>query len=168
MLMLGMVRRLREAFTGGDTPRSAGVYAKPGLLLVHSVRTTTAGVGLKGLDVHRIAAPFSAEVVGAAARAALASYQHDVPHPKDWTGVGRDFLSVCHVRSWKALESDARFCDIELSVEGVIRLSSTRNGGSSGDQKGFQPNGAPDRVLSGNFTDGELGAAILATIADCT
>lgn len=167
--MLNMLRQvLRRAFTRADTPHTAGVYAKPGLLLVHSVRTTTAGVGLPGLDVHRIAAPFSAELIGAAARAALDSYQHDVPHPKDWTGVGRDFLAACHARSWKALESDARFCGIELSVEGQIRLSSTRNGGSSGDQRGFQPNGAPDRILSGNVTNSELGLAILDTIENCT
>jgi hypothetical protein len=47
-------------------------------------------------------------------------------------------------------------------------VSATRNGGRSGDEKGFQPNGVPDRVLSGNATDGELGEAILATIENCT
>lgn len=167
--MLGVLRRiLQKASAGAKAPRRAGVYAKPGLLLVHSMRTTTAGVDIVDLDVHHLPAPFAAAAVGAAARVALAAHQHDVSHPTDWAEVSRGFLSACHVRSWKALESDARFCGIELSLDGTIRLSSTRNGGRSGDEKGFQPNGAPDSLLSANVTDGEFGEAILATIENCT
>lgn len=161
-------RMLRQRSDRAEMLRRAGVYAKPGVLLIHSTRTTTAGVGLAGPEVHRLVAPFSPEAVGAAARLALAAYRHDVPHPKDWSGVGREFLSACGVRSWKALEKDARFCGIESSPDRGLRLSSTRNGGSAGDEKGFQPNDVPDRVLAQNVGDRELGEAILAAIEDCT
>ncbi len=98
--MFDSIRRiLRGASTRAFASRRAGVYAKPGILLVHSMRTTTAGVGLPGLSVHRLAAPFSADAVGAAARAVLAAYEHDVPHPKDWTDVGEGFLG----RMWCAI-----------------------------------------------------------------
>lgn len=169
MPMLNVLRRmLNQATSRAKLPRRAGVYAKPGLLLIHSIRTTTAGVDMVGLEVHRLAASSSAVTVGTAARAALAAHQHDVAHPTDWTEARRGFLSACGVRSWKALESDARFCDIVLSSDGAIRVSPTRNGGRSGDESGFQPDGGPDRILSENATDGELGEAILATIENCT
>ncbi len=166
--MFDRFKRIIGRATRGVTPRLAGVYAKPGLLLVHSMRTTTAGVGLAGPDVHRLSAPFSAETVGAAARAALAAHQHDVPHPKDWTDVGKPFLVACRVRSWKALTTDARFCHIELCSDGTIQLSPTHNGGNSGDEKGFQPNDSAPRRVEGASDDIKLGEAILATLEDCT
>lgn len=167
--MFDWVRRiLSRSSTRGLASRRAGVYAKPELLLVHSVRTTTAGVGLAGPDVHHLPAPFSADAVGAAARAALAAYQHDVPHPNDWTDVGKDFLVACRVRSWKALTTDARFCDIELCSDGAILLLPTHNGGTSGDGKGFRSNGSAARRVERDSGDSELGEAILATLQDCT
>jgi hypothetical protein len=137
-------------------------------MLVHSVRTTTAGVGLAGPKVARLLAPFRAEAVGAAARAALAAYQQDVAHPKDWTDEGKAFLTACGERSWKALTTGARFCDIESWTDGEIQLLPTHNGGNSGDEKGFQPNGSPPRRVEGNCSHQTLGEAILATLEECT
>jgi len=170
MSVLAWIKRMLRGVRGEaaqNRPR-AGVYARAGVLLIHSTRTTTAGVGLAGPEVHRIQSPFSPEAVGAAARAALAVFQADVPHPKKWAGVGKEFLAACGVRSWKELQKGARFCGIELSSDGVIRLSATHNGGTSGDDGGFQPNDVPDRVIASDASDHDLGTAILATIEQCS
>lgn len=108
----------------------------------------------------------SAADIGAALRSLLTSPPSAVL-PDGWkenAELGKQFLTAAGVRSWKQLETDTVHCWIESNGD-VVTLTPLRNGGTSGDRKGFQPFGATVVTVPMSATDAELGAAVLEALA---
>ena len=92
--------------------RVAGVYRHPRCFLIHASATTDSGVGISIKPVFRLDPAASLDELGKALRQALNHYTEPVPHPDDWTGVGRKFLRVAGFRSWLKLEDEALHCEV--------------------------------------------------------
>ena len=84
--------------------------------------------------------PFDVDVetLGSAALNALGSSGRTVPHPASWNGLGAARLAAAGVRSEKAFHLGARGIGVER-LANLLRLEPTRNGGTKGDAKGFEP-----------------------------
>ena len=75
----------------------------------------------------------------------------------------KTFLAAARVRSWRQLETNAVACWIR-EHEGEIIMTPLRNGGTQGDEKGFQPFGAAEATISLSAADAQLGAAVSAVL----
>ena len=58
------------------------------------------------------------------------------------------------------------FCWIEESA-GFVTFTPLRNGGSRGDEKGFQPFGKEPVRVPASFSNEELGDVLLQTLSHC-
>lgn len=145
-----------------QVPRAhAGAHLHPDGFILHAQHRATSGVLVGAPPVLRLPLDVSEAELGIALRTALRAYAEDVPHPTDWSESGKAFLRAAGYRSWKSLEAPARSCWIELA-EGRLVITPLRDGGSRGDQKGFQPFGAEPVAVSITGTDEEVGIALKA------
>ena len=140
--------------------RAAGAYLHPQAWILHSEHRTTAGVLLHAPPVLRFSVPAKSAELGAAIRSTLAAYADGVPHPSSWKGSGAEFLKLTGFKSWRALEGLAKACWISAKEDKVF-FTPLRNGGTCGDEKGFQPFGADPIVVSRQSADSELGEALV-------
>ena len=146
--------------------RMAGVYQHPTELVLHAQRRARAGFCIASPPVFRLPATSTAEEVGNGVRRALDAYQDDLPDPGSWKDVRDQFLRATGYKSWKALETKAKSCWIE-DVDGSISLTPLRNGGSRGDNAGFQPFGKESVLVPATCANDELGGALLRVLSLC-
>jgi hypothetical protein len=126
---------------------------------------TQAGVGVLVPPVHRFPLEPEPASVGRVLRELLTTGTAIVP-PETWKDrepLAGQFLKAAGVRSWRQLETGVRCCWIEAS-DGQVTLTPLRNGGTRGDQKGFQPFGAPVVRVAADAPDADLGAAVLEAL----
>src|SRR5713101_6963434 len=147
----------------------AGVYERPEMLLVHAHAKTTAGVYLVEQPAIRLNPSASPQEIGAAVRRALGAFRTGVlnPNPSEWRDLGKPFLAAAGFRSWRALEVGAKMCSVTQKPDGSFIFSITRNGGTRGDKKGFQPFGVPDQHLAAQASEAELGSVVLKALELC-
>ena len=147
---------------------SAGVYRKADRLLLHSVAPTKAGIGVSVPPVHRLAVDAPEVSIGAALRTVLSSPPGVVSSEKwqDWGELGRQFLKEAGFRSWRQLDEGSKYCWVAAHDRGIT-LTPLRNGGRSGDRKGFQPFGAEVVTVEVDAPNEQLGAAVLEALARC-
>jgi len=146
--------------------RSAGVYQHPTELVLYAQRRARAGFCMASPPVIRIPGTSTAEEVGTGLRRALDAYQDDLPDPANWKDFRAQFLRATGYKSWKSLEAHAKSCWIE-DVDGSISFTPLRNGGSRGDNAGFQPFGKEPVVVLATCADEELGKALLHVLSIC-
>ena len=141
--------------------RYAGVYLHGDTLILHALGQMPRGGGLISREpVVRLPKPVSAAEVGRTVRQMLDSFRFDV----EWSKGTRDeFLKATGFRSWRQLEGPARSCWIREEAAGTV-LTPLRNGGSRGDEKGFQPFGAEEIRCATGCGDEEIGAALLRAL----
>lgn len=146
--------------------RSAGVYLHPDEFILHAQHRAVSGVLLSAPPVVRLPPQASDAALGAALREVLRAFEEGVPHPArdKWKEGAAAFLKQTGYRSWRALEGPARSCWID-EEQGGLNFTPLRNGGSSGDRKGFQPFGAAPVMTSAAATDEEVGAALKSALA---
>jgi hypothetical protein len=144
---------------------SAAVYELKDRILVHSWQQTTAGLGIASepyIGLPRDAGP---EALGNSILSALKKSGQTVPHPTTWKGLDKPRLEAAGVKSEKAFQTGARSVSVERGQ--AFRLEPSRNGGSEGDTKGFEP--LPDLSMSLplSSTATEIGQAIRACLERC-
>jgi hypothetical protein len=149
--------------------RLAGVYQRSDVLLVHAHAKTTNGIYLVEQPAIRLAPMASSEEIGAAVRRALGAFRTGLPNPErsEWGKLGKSFLAAAGFRSWRVLEAGAKKCEVTQKADGSFAFSITRNGGTRGDKKGFQPFGVPDQYLAAKASDSALGLAMLRALDSC-
>jgi len=89
-----------------------------------------------------------------------------VPHPTVWKGQDASRLTAAGVRSERAFQDGARYVRVERTQGGFL-IEPSRNGGTKGDAKGFEP--LTDRAIAldaGASTD-DLGKAIRKGLDSC-
>jgi len=133
--------------------------------LVHPESRTTSGLWLAVPDYVTLSLNTSPNELGAALGRALDQSVDGVPHPKVWTGLSKPRLDAAGVRSESAFVRGACCVGVRRSEEMVLKPS--RNGGPTGEQRGFTDLPELRLVLSGNPTESELGDALLNALARC-
>ena len=123
------------------------MYSWPDRILVCSGSRTTAGVGLVSPPLTRLPAQASPEALGAHIVAALAAFQPSVPHPTDWKGHSKPLLAAAGFRSNRQFHWGAVLCHITQFPDHVL-FEPTRNGGFTGEARGFREVTAPNFTLA--------------------
>ena len=141
--------------------RTAGCYRTPKFLLLHAEARTTAGVQVASEPVWLIDVEAGDIEIGQALQAALNAFVDGVPHPdrNEWRDHSARFLKAAGFRSWRSLENKARSCWIR-DGSGKVVITPLRNGGRTGDSKGFQPFGVPKIEVAKPVSAGDLGQAL--------
>ena len=111
--------------------------------------------------------PLDAELesLGTSVLTALSKSGRTVPHPTMWKGLDKPRLEAAGVKSEKAFQSGARSVRVERGQ--VRRLEPSRNGGSKGDAKGFEPLPELSMSLPLSSTAAALGQAIRDCLECC-
>lgn len=139
---------------------SAHVYFRTRDVVVHSQHLTTAGVWIAGLPAIRIQREGLTTRLVDAVQEAVAKSSEGVLHPTDWKGVGGPVLQAAGVRSWSALARGSRLCGVTDS-DGAIVVVPYRNGGTTGDGRGFHELLGREIRVSTLATADDLLAALL-------
>ena len=116
----------------------ASVAARSDGLFIHALHQTDAGFWTAGLPAVRLSPEAPLTALGAAVQQALAASRRGVPTPKrnDISERDHPVLQEFGMRSWKALQGDARLCQVEQRGE-TVEITPMRNGGTKGQDKGF-------------------------------
>ena len=109
------------------------------------------------------------EVLGAAVADALAAGAVGVrtPSKDEYRALQAPLLEVAKVRSWSALQRSAALCNIWQTPGGVV-VEPTRNGGNSGDDKGYHPLSDQSVTIAAESSPRELGLAVVAAFERCS
>lgn len=147
-------------------PRQASVYAFDHQYVVQPYSRTTAGllIGTEPIDVlpHDVAA----SDLGAAIQKALSACKEGVAHPTDWKKQLAPLLRCAKVRSWNTLQKSAKLCEIEAR-DRELRITPSRNAGTSGPVKGYHPIADQTSVLPLHCSTEELGSTVLHALTLC-
>jgi hypothetical protein len=81
-------------------------------------------------------------------------------------GMHAPLLKVAKVRSWAALQRSAALCNIWQTADALL-VEPTRNGGNSGEGKGYHPLSDQTVSISSESSSSELGAAVVAAFERC-
>jgi hypothetical protein len=167
-------RQVNGVVRGQDDPslldamtlRLAAMYARPKDFVIQPESRTTAGVWIGSEPVQVLANESDIATVALAVRTALAASRDGVAHPTDWKAVLQPLLNGAKIKSWNALQKSAKMVGIEMSdVE--LRILSSRNGGTSGDDKGYHSLPETAIVLATGCSDEELGSALRQALSLC-
>jgi hypothetical protein len=145
---------------------SAAVYRLKDRILVHPWQQTTAGLGIACGPYTSLPLDVDASALGESVFAALSQSGQTVPHPSSWKGLDGARLKAAGVKSEKAFQSGARSLTVERAGPS-FRLEPSRNGGSKGDTKGFEPLPELSTSLPLSASAVALGHAILACLEQC-
>ena len=148
-----------------NTKKAAGVYRRGEMILMLPMNVTTMGVGISGEPVLTMEGA-SAETIGQQLQKTLEESGKIVLHPEIWPRGGFDYvLKAAGVRSYKEFMRGARYVSAAV-VDGKYVLQPTKNGGTSGDRKGFQGLAeSRDREIV-TRSEEELGRAVVAALDD--
>lgn len=108
----------------------------------------------------------SATELGQALLTALNHSGRTVPTPTDWKTFSQPRLQAAGVKSEAAYQRNSKMVLIEMTGLKVV-LKPTKNGGVTGDSKGFSELLGSEVVISSNENPNEIGLAALAVLQVC-
>jgi hypothetical protein len=147
---------------------SAAVYCGTHGYLVHANSRTEDGVWVAALPARLLSPDADATGIGEAVVDALSHRGPTLPslRPNDYAAVSEPVLRVAGARSWRVLQSSSSLCNVRASG-GSVYVQPTRNGGSSGADRGYHP--LVDEIISLAVADGPsaVGQAVLDALRRC-
>jgi hypothetical protein len=138
--------------------KHASAYLRENRVFIWPDECTTAGLWIGALPV-LASSPDRPEEVGQNLLDCLSSSKEAVPHPTEWAGGFKPFLSAVGVRSWKAFVTGTKHVGVAMQNE-TITFEPSRNDGAKG---GFVP--LPNKTSSASKIPAELGTSLLAAFA---
>lgn len=132
---------------------------------IHPNKRTTAGLEIAQPDFQCLALDATPESIGHAILAALAQSQGVIPHPTIWSGLAKPRLAAAGVRSERDFIAGTRLVAIKRCE--CLSFEPTRNGGSSGDGRGFSPMLGEHFSLPIDASPLAIGEAFLKAIEEC-
>ncbi|MFL5327842.1 MAG: contact-dependent growth inhibition system immunity protein [Gemmataceae bacterium] len=147
-------------------PRLASVYARDRDYIIQPSSWTTTGLRIGTDPIEVLPGDADSTKLGAALRKALTAAQEGVTNPTDWKAHLEPFLQSAEIRSWNVLQKSAKMCDVE-AMDGELRITPSRNGGTSGPDKGYHPIADQAVVLPQDCSAEELGAVVLRALSLC-
>ncbi len=165
MLLTGIVIAVLTWYLvghGRQKPRmkSAAVHQLKDRILVHPWQQTDMGVGIASEPYVAIPLEVDTEQLGKSILDALGDSGRTVPHPTGWKGQDASSrLKAAGVKSERAFQDGARYVRVERTQAGFL-IEPSRNGGTKGDAKGFEP--LPDHAIAVDpgASAADLGEAI--------
>lgn len=145
---------------------SAAVYQLKDRILVHPWQQTTTGLGMSSEPYVALPLDADAAALGNCVLAALAESGKTVPHPASAKGLAAPRLKAAGVKSEKAFQAGSRSVMVERAGK-LIRIEPSRNGGTTGDSKGFEPLPELAASLPASASPDAVGAAIRAVLEKC-
>ena len=156
-----MFGKLLNRFRPPRPAALAMVYLRAGRIFVQASDRTdlrTAGFWIAAPPVVTLDASVSAATIGQAVLDALARSRVDVRVPDRGADLEAPLRSAAGVRSRRALMSGTRACSVHREAD-TIRIDPLRNGGSSGQERGFSA--LPDtETLEATATADVIGRAV--------
>ena len=168
-MLKGLLQRLRSA----DSPALASVYLREGRLFVHSNDRTpwrTAGFWVSTGPVECIVASDSPSLIGRAVLEALARSRVEVAisDPNDLKEWEAKLFKAMRVRSRRASMQGTRYCSVSRE-QGNLIVEPHRNGGSSGEERGYRPLGTNESLrLRADSSADAVGQAVLTALERAT
>ena len=135
--------------------------------LMHPDQITTAGVWLAAPEYVSLGLDSPAQVIGQAFLLALKNSGQTVPHPTKWAGLTKPRLEAAGVKSEAAFHMSAQLVTV-LRNQLETEIQSTRNGGASGENRGFHDLPNATIRLSNQSSALDVGLAMIAAFASCT
>ncbi|HCU54553.1 MAG TPA: hypothetical protein DIC36_09860 [Gammaproteobacteria bacterium] len=147
-------------------PHAAGIYLTDSKFVIHSIHYTDRWIGVVGSPIHVLASDSSTEALGQSLREMLASTRYGLADQEEARELRKVFLKEAGFKSWKALQQDARYCQINENGK-HLQLIPSRNGGWSGPDRGFRWLEDAKVTVAVSVTDAGLGRALLETMQRC-
>jgi CDI immunity protein len=147
--------------------RLASVYARDRDYIVQPSSWTTTGLRIGTEPIQVLPHDAAVSDLGKALQKAMSAAKEGVTHPTDWKAQLEPLLQCGKIRSWNALQKSAKMCEVE-ALDRELRITPSRNGGTSGPDKGYHPIGEQAVVLPLNCSDEELGNAVLQALVLCS
>jgi hypothetical protein len=145
---------------------SAAIYRLKDRVLIHPWQRTTTGLSIASEPYVSLPLDADARVLGDALLNALSLSARTVPHPTSWKNSSTARLDAAGVRSEKAFQLGTRALNAERGDQG-FRIEPSRNGGTKGDAKGFEPLPELSIFLPPTSSAKTLGTAIQACFESC-
>jgi hypothetical protein len=145
---------------------SAAVYQLRDRVLIHPWQRTTTGLGIASEPYISLPLDANFTALGNCVLTALTHSGQSVPHPSSWKGLEAPRLKAAGVKSEKAFQSGARSLTVDR-VDQALRIEPSRNGGTKGESKGFEPLPKLSTSLPLTSTAEKLGSAIRAALEMC-
>jgi len=152
-------------FGSRHSEQGAAIYRLGDSTFVHSMNKAASGVWLAGDFAVLLPPGALPEDVGAAVHRALIASRHNVPHPTNWSSVGKQVLVVARKKTWRALEKGAVLTHVMRDSTG-IRVTPTRNGGSAGDDRGFHQMTGREHTLDARASHRELATVVARALTE--
>jgi hypothetical protein len=146
--------------------KSAAVHQLKDRILVHPWQQTDMGVGIASEPYVAIPLEVDNEQLGKSILDALGDSGRTVPHPTVWKGQDASRLKAAGVKSERAFQDGARYVRIERTQGGFL-IEPSRNGGTTGDKKGFEPLPARAIALDAGASTADLGKAVRRGLDSC-
>jgi hypothetical protein len=132
---------------------------------VHLNKRTTAGLWVAQPEFKCLPLDATPESLGLVVLAALSQSHTVIPHPTDWSALSKPRLAAAGVRSERAFMMGARLVEVERGE--CFRFEPTRNGGSSGDQRGFARISGVQVSIPLHSPPIAVGEALLNALEEC-
>ena len=146
---------------------SVAVYQLKDRLLVHPWNKTTMGLGMATEPYLALPLEAGSKAVGEAVLAAMAQSGRTVGHPTAWKGLSAPLLKAAGVKSERAFQAGSRYVSVDRRDGGYV-IGPTRNGGTSGDEKGHHPLPALTFTIAAGSAADQLGDAVRDGLKRCT
>jgi hypothetical protein len=139
-------------------PRAA-IHQLKDRFFIHPWQVTDEGLGVASPPYVALPLDVDSATLGKAALDALNQAGGTVPHPTDWKAEAVSRLKAAGVRSEKAFQTRARYVSVERDAN-QLHIEPWRNGGTTGDSKGFAPLPHLAMTVEGNIPALDLGSMI--------
>lgn len=146
--------------------RLASVYARGRDYIVEPSSWTTTGLRIGTEPINVLPGDAAASDLGTALQKALRAAKEGVAHPTDWKAHLEPLLRCAKLRSWNALQKSAKMCQVE-ALDRELRITPSRNGETSGSDKGYHPIVDQAITLPLDCSAEELGSAVLRALTFC-
>ena len=146
--------------------QTASAYQMKDRWLIHSMRRTTAGLLVSCEPFVCLPLEAEVQVLGETLITALRRAVGVVQHPTDWKPLALPRLAVAGVKSERAFQLQSLLVSV-TTIADVILLLPTRNGGTSGNGKGFHTLEDQGIEVLANAASERLGAALNQAVNKC-
>ena len=138
---------------------SAAVYQLKDRILVHPWQRTDMGLGMGSEPYLALPLEIDAANLGKSVFEALGESGRTIPHPTSWKGQGAARLRAAGVKSERAFQTGSHYVSVERKGSRFL-IEPSRNGGTKGDAKGFEPLPSHTIALGSDASADDLGNAI--------
>lgn len=149
--------------------KCCSVYEMPFGYIIHPESRTVDGIWVFHGPVERLSNEVGVSALGSSVFNALSVSCVDIPNPEDWKAFNNEAKTLLNeqgVSSFMAIHKSGRLVSAKSDGEHIC-LTPTKNGGTSGDDRGYHDLSEIAISVSCFCTAAELGRAIKCALTLC-